>query len=74
MEIFFLYKFWKSFVYFVEKKGICGSTSSAPRDLKFCMVVYTPKRNGISFAANSSQKLLYLGPPYYTIHPHATQL
>ena len=63
-EIFFLYKFWKSFVYFVKKEGICGSTSSSPWNLKFCMVVYIPKRNGISFAANPSQKCLYLGPPY----------
>ena len=62
-EIFFLYKFFKSFVYSVEKKGFCGSTSSVPRDLKFCVAVYISKTNGTSFAANSSQILLHLRPP-----------
>ena len=62
-EIFFLYKFWKSFVYAVKKEGYCESTFCAPRDLKFCMAVYTSKRNGISFAANSSQIFLHLEPP-----------
>ena len=62
-KILFLYTFWKSFINFVEKKGVCGSTSSAPRDIKFCMVVYIPKKNGISFAANSFQIFLHLGPP-----------
>ena len=52
--IFFLYQFWKSFLYFVEKQGFCGSTSSATGDLKNVMAVYTSKRNWISFAANSS--------------------
>ena len=60
--MFFVYKFWKSSVYFDEKEYICGSSSSAPRNLNFCMVVYIYKRNGIGFAANSSQKLLHLGP------------
>ena len=67
-EIFFLYKFWKSFVHFVEKEGICGSTSNAPRDLKFCMEVYTSKRNGISFAANSSLIMLHLETPWCTLN------
>ena len=62
-KIFFLYKFWKSFVYLVEKKGSGGSTSGAPRDLKFFLVVLVPKWNGISFGANSSQIFLHLGPP-----------
>ena len=61
-RILFLYKFWKFFVYFFKKEGVCGSTSSAPRHLKFCMAVYIHKKNGISFAANSSQILLHLGP------------
>ena len=59
----FLYKFWKSFVYLVEKKGSGGSTSSAPRDLNFLLVVLILKWNGISFAASSSQIFLHLGPP-----------
>ena len=63
MDIFFLYKFWKSFVYLVEKEATCGSTSSAPKDLKFYMVVYISKRNGISLSANSTQKCLHKGPP-----------
>ena len=68
-EIFFLYKFWKSFVYLVGKKGSGGSTSSAPRDLNFFLVVFIPKWNGISFAANSFQIVLLLGPPYYVLWP-----
>ena len=52
---FFLYKFWKSFVNFVEKEGVCASTSSAPRDL-FFFVVLIPKRNEISNEADSYQK------------------
>ena len=63
MEIFFLYKFWKSFVYFVEKEGLGGSTSSALRELNFVVVVIIPKRNGISLGANSYQIFLHLGPP-----------
>ena len=62
-DIFFLYKLWKSFVYFVGKNRVCGSTSSAPRHLKVCMAVYIHKKNGISFAAISSKILLHLGPP-----------
>ena len=61
-EIFSLYKFRKSFVYYVKKKVFCGSTSSTPRDL-FCRAIYISKKNGISFAANSSQILLHFGPP-----------
>ena len=50
----FFYEFWKSFVYFVAKRGVSGSTFSAPRDLKFCIAVYISKKYGISFASNSS--------------------
>ena len=63
-KIFFLYKFWKSFVYLVEKKGSGDSTSGAPRDLNFFLVVLVPKWNGISLGANSYQIFLHLGPPY----------
>ena len=62
-EIFIPYKFWKSFVYFVEKEDARGSTSGAPRDLNFVSVVLIPKRNGISFGANSYQIFLHFGPP-----------
>ena len=65
-EIFSLYKCWKSFVYFVEKEGSAGSTSSAPRDLKFCMLVYIPPKNGITFGAKSSQIFLHWDPPIIT--------
>ena len=67
VDIFFLYKFWKSFVYFVEKEGLGGSTSSALRYLNFFLVVLLPKRNGISLGANSYQIFLHLGPPYYYV-------
>ena len=63
VEIFSLYKVWKSFVYLVEKEGSGGSTFSAPRDLKFVVVVLMPKWNGISLGANSSHIFLHLGPP-----------
>ena len=46
-EMIFLYKIWKSFVYFVEKEGLGGCNSSALIDLNFFLVVLIPKRNGI---------------------------
>ena len=60
-EFFFSFiNFGNLFLYFVEKEGSCGSTSNGPRDLKLCMLVYISKKNGMSFAANSSQ---ILDPP-----------
>ena len=52
-EIFFLYEFWKSCVYYVEKEGVCGSTSSAPRDLNFLLVVLLDPLMGGLFDLNT---------------------
>ena len=51
------------FVYFVEKEGICESTSSSAGSLYIKnMEVYISKTNWISFAANSTQIfILHLG-------------
>ena len=50
-----------------ENDPSSGSTSSALSAKKFYMVVSIVKRNGISFGANSYQKFVFFGPPYYKI-------
>ena len=59
-EFFFVFS-EISFVYLIKA---ADSISSATRELKMYLVVYTPKRNGISLGANQYQTFLHLGPPY----------
>ena len=60
-EFFFVFS-EISFVYLIKA---ADSISSATRELKMYLVVYTtPKRNGISLGSNQYQTFLHLGPPY----------
>ena len=51
----------QNFLCIIEFAGV--STSSAPREITFYMVVFIPKKNGISLGNNFPQTLFHLGPP-----------
>ena len=56
-EIFFLYKFLKSFVYFGKKKSLWGTGKPSPIKLKKFLVVLMALENGIRFLLTCFENL-----------------
>ena len=67
MEIFFLYKFRKSFVYFAKKQRLWGKGKPCPIKLKFVLVVLMTLENGIRFLLTCFEKLFYFGQFWDTL-------
>ena len=67
IEIFFLYKFRKSFVYFAKKQRLWGKGKPCPIKLNFFLVVLMTLENGIRFLLTCFEKLFYFGQFWDTI-------
>ena len=61
IEIFFLSKFRKYFVYFAKKQQLWGKGKPCPIRLKFFLVVLMTLENGIRFLLTCFETLFYFG-------------
>ena len=61
IQIFFLYKFKKSFLYFAKKQRLWGKGKPCLIKLKCFLVVLMTLENGIRFLLTCFEKLFYFG-------------
>ena len=72
MEIFFLYKFWKSFVYFAKKQRLWGKGKPCPIKRKSFVVLLMNLENGIRFLLTCFEKLFDFGQFWDTLTTSTT--
>ena len=67
IEIFFLYKFRKSFVYFAKKQQLWGKGKPCPIKLNFLLVLHMTLENGLRFLLTCFETLFYFGQFWDTL-------